>query len=238
MPKQVILRKKRNTCRNRSIRYKKSSTLTKGKIIAYWEDGKSQREIARVVGLTQSTVSSIIKVYKQTGDIKRRVGSGRVRKTSKRDDNVIVKISKQNPFMSARQISENVASDYNLNVSHDTVDRRLKEAGLPAFVARKKPFISNDNIAIRLQWCIDRKNWTVEQWKRVLWCDESPFTLSYHGRTFVRRPIGKAYDKKYVIPTFKHGGGKIQVWGCFSANGVGDLYRIIGTMVCVFVYLI
>ena len=23
----------------------------------------------------------------------------------------------------------------------------------------------------------------------------------------------------------KHGGGSIQVWGCFSYNGVGDLYR-------------
>ena len=29
-----------------------------------------------------------------------------------------------------------------------------------------------------------------------------------------------------VKSTVKHGGGSIQVWGCFSCNGVGDLYRI------------
>lgn len=30
--------------------------------------------------------------------------------------------------------------------------------------------------------------------------------------------------------TVKHGGGSIQVWGCFSYNGVGDLYRIKDTL--------
>ena len=30
--------------------------------------------------------------------------------------------------------------------------------------------------------------------------------------------------------TIKHGGGSIQVWGCISAGGVGDLFNIDGTM--------
>ena len=33
-----------------------------------------------------------------------------------------------------------------------------------------------------------------------------------------------------VIPTVKHGGGSVMVWGCFSSNGVGDLIRIDGIM--------
>ena len=31
---------------------------------------------------------------------------------------------------------------------------------------------------------------------------------------------------EFVKSKVKHGGGSIQVWGCFSYNGVGDLYRI------------
>lgn len=236
MPKQEKSSKSRNLGIQRARKYKKPSVLTRGKVIAYYEDGKSQRAISDIVGLSRTTVQSIIKLFKKTSDIQRCAGSGNKRKTTKREDNLIRRMSKQYPFMSAQKLSENIALDHNVVISHDTVDRRLKEAGLYAYVSRKKPFISAINIKKRLEWCIAHQSWNVDDWKRVLWCDESPFTMSYHGRVFVRRPKGKAYSKKYIKPTFKHSGGKIQVWGCFSANGVGDLHKIDGIMVCTFVY--
>jgi transposase len=236
MPKRDTSRRRIRKNNNRPNKYKKPSNLTKGKIVAFFEDGKSQRQIAEIVKVPRETVRDIIKLYKETKDIKRRVGSGRKRKTTKREDRTIVQMSRTNPFMSAQEISDNVKIDYNIDVSHDTVDRRLNEAGLHLYVARNKPFISDTNINKRLQWCIDHQNWTVAQWKRVLWCDESPFTLSYQPKQRVRRPSGKAFDKKYIKPTFKFGGGKIMVWGCFSYYGVGELYKIEGKMVCVFVF--
>ncbi len=35
-----------------------------------------------------------------------------------------------------------------------------------------------------------------------------------------------AYDPKNTIPTVKHGGDNIMLWGCFSAKGTGQLHRI------------
>ena len=217
MPKRVS-----NNVQLRKV--KKPSDLTRGKIIAYFEDGKSQREISKIVNVPRPTVQCVINTFKITGDIKRRKGSGRLRKTTKRDDNTIIRMSKKDPFMPSRVISKNMMLDHNVNVSHQTITRRLAEAELNECVARKKPFISDVNIKKRLEWAIVHKDWTVEDWKQVLWCDESPFTLSYSGRQYVWRPKGKAYDPKYLKTSFKHGGGSIQIWGCFSWYGVGDLY--------------
>lgn len=210
---------------------KKASELIRGKIAAYYDERKSKSEIARIVKLPRSTVCDIINVYVTTGDIKRKTGSGRKRKTSGRQDRAIVKIAKQDPFCSSRSMSNKAKIDHNIEVSRKTIERRLKEAGLNSYVAKKKPFISALNIKKRLDFALSHKDWTVDQWKRILWTDETFFNLSYHGRQFVWRPKGKEYDRKYIKPTFKHGGGKIMVWGCFSSNGVGDLYKIDGTMV-------
>ena len=65
MPKRALPCNKRKKC-------KKPSALTHGKIIAYFEDKKSEREISRLVDVPKSTVHDIINVYSKTSDIQRR----------------------------------------------------------------------------------------------------------------------------------------------------------------------
>lgn len=33
-----------------------------------------------------------------------------------------------------------------------------------------------------------------------------------------------------TVPTVKHGGGGVMVWGCFAGDTVGDLFKIEGTL--------
>ncbi len=44
------------------------------------------------------------------------------------------------------------------------------------------------------------------------------------------RQPGEEYKDKCVLPTVKHGGGSVMVWGCMSAAGTGELQFIKGTM--------
>ncbi len=44
-----------------------------------------------------------------------------------------------------------------------------------------------------------------------------------------RQPV-EEYKYKCLLPTVKHGGGSVMVWGCMSAAGTGELQFIEGTM--------
>ena len=55
---------------------------------------------------------------------------------------------------------------------------------------------------------------------------------SYFASTRLRvwRKRNAEYNSKNTIPTVKHGGGNLMLWGCFSAKGTGRLHRIEGRM--------
>lgn len=50
------------------------------------------------------------------------------------------------------------------------------------------------------------------------------------GATYVRRRVGEEYNPECVVPTVKHGGGSIMIWGCMAADGVGEMVLCEGRM--------
>ena len=89
-----------------------------------------------------------------------------------------------------------------------------RRANLPAAKPSKKPWISKKNVKARLKFARDHLDWSVADWGRVLWSDESKFNLfSSDGIRYVRRPPGQRNNPKYQVPTVKHGGGSVMIWG-------------------------
>ena len=94
----------------------------------------------------------------------------------------------------------------------------------------KKPYLRLANKGERLGLAKEQ-HWTEEDWKKVLWTDESTFEVfGSHRRTFVRRRTIEKMLEECLTPSVKHGGGNVMVWGCFGAGKVGDLYKVKGIL--------
>lgn len=114
----------------------------------------------------------------------------------------------------------------NVTVTSITIQRSLKKYGFRSCVAAKKPLLTDEHKRIRYIWCKEREDWTLEQWGRVIWSDESRFCLfKSDGKQRVWRRVGERYDEGKTVSTVKFGGGGIMVWGVFTVHGVGPLIR-------------
>jgi hypothetical protein len=101
--------------------------------------------------------------------------------------------------------------------------------GFKCHLSAKKPFLSERNRVKRLQWARDHLHWTPQQWRSVLWSDESKFVIRYRASRKVWRLNGERLNPKNTMKTVKHD-KKVMVWGCFTYGGVGKLYRVHGIM--------
>ena len=202
------------------------SDFDKGRAVAYDDVGKTHRWIAEKIGSAKTTISRIIRKHKRSHTHQRRHGTGTVnRKTSVRGDRQIVRSMLRKRTISSKEIKHNL----NLTISSRTVRRRLNEAGYGSHFKLKKNFVNRRNRRKRVRWCRDHKDWTHQQWMKVLWSDESPFFLRYKGRVRVWRRPNERYARFCTTGTIKYD-KKINVWGCFSGNGVGHLHKVHGIL--------
>lgn len=212
-------------------RFNEISIEKRAQIVILRQTNLSYRKIAGMIGVSIKGVHTVLKRYAETQSNADRKRSGRPRKTTRRDDTFIQTTSKRDRFKTAPDIRAEANAFLPQPISITTVRRRLKEAGLNGRVAKRKPLLRAVNKQKRLEFAKKHRNWTIDQWKSVLWTDESKFEIfGSRRRQYVRRKVGQRLDQRCIMPTVKFGGGSIMVWGAFSFDGVGELVKIDGIM--------
>ncbi|GFX95875.1 transposable element Tcb2 transposase [Trichonephila clavipes] len=77
----------------------------------------------------------------------------------------------------------------------------------------------------RLQWCRKPKNWTTDQWSRVLFMDESRFSTRRDSqRVLIWREIGTLFYPSNTKERHRYGGFGVPVWGGITLNGRTELH--------------
>lgn len=190
--------------------------------------GASVRTVARRLQIPKSAVGRLRKEMRVDPPKSK---AGRPAKLSAADKRYCVHAIATGKVETATAVARNLKSDLNVAVAPKTVRRALQEAGLGAVEKVSKPLLSKANIKKRLMFAKRHKHWTLDDWRRVIWSDESKVNrLCSDGRQWCWIRESTQLQDRQVKPTVKHGGGNIMVWGCITAEGPGFLCKIDNTL--------
>lgn len=200
-------------------------------IITLYHSKHPVKKICELSGCKMSTVYYTIDRFKKTNSCLDLPRSGRPPKLNDSDKRYLKLSALRDRRKTLAVLTEDFNRGRQMPVSHSCVNRALTSWSLIGRVAARKPLLSKRNVKKRLAFAKQHVKWSKNKWEKVLFTDESKFELfGSKRRLFVRRQPGERFNKSCLVPTIKHGGGSIMVWGGISTNGVTRLKRIVGIM--------
>lgn len=204
------------------------SAAKRNHIITLLKSGTSGHDIHHATGASIGAISKIRSEY--CSELPKSSG-GRPRKLTPADINYARRIIRMRKADNTVQVTKALKNVTNQSISSQTVRRNLKEIGLRAVVKKKRPRLNKRHRRERLDWAERCKNYTLEDWKRVVWSDETKINrLGSDGRKWVLKEVGEPLSDRLVESTVKFGGGNVMMWGCMLWEGTGYGARIEGKM--------
>lgn len=162
-----------STWKNKTVSsIKTSSEMRNGIILALRSEGMTLREIGRRINITNDSGHRVLIRFKHTLSMNHMTGSGRPRKTTIRDDAMIIGKWKKT------------------DLSHPV---ELKTICLK-FLYLRRLFDVKSLILESLKKAILKSMWTELQINRNVWSDESPFVLRYEVKRWVWRKNYERYS--------------------------------------------
>ncbi|GFU20507.1 transposable element Tcb2 transposase [Trichonephila clavipes] len=184
---------------NQSVR-RHLDVFTRGLIIRKLEEGRSVTSVSAEFGIAHSIVLRLWRQFQTAGtNIRGRQTAGEV----------------------ARHTTQATGRP----ISRFTVARRLHGGGLFAQRPVRCVHLTPAHRRRRSLWCREHRNWRDNEWGRVLFTNESRFSLSSDShRILIWRERGSRNHPSNIIERDRYGGRGVLVWGGIMLGSRTDLH--------------
>jgi transposase len=194
------------------------SPMKRSRVLGLIDGGRhSIQEIGEIVGIPKSMVGDI----KMRNIATTKFKCGRLKKLTVHAKRRIERHIKKSKA-TCRQDCDAIIKELQLNVCATMLMKALLELGYTHSVARRRPLLKELDMKRRLKFARAHKNWTVEDWNRVIFTDEMSIKVGQERTScvFVWRKKGEEYHKDYVDARKRSTGG-MMFWGAFRGGKMG-----------------
>ena len=143
----------------------------------------------------------------------RKPRSGRPKALTNAEIDHLVLTVKSN-FRTRRMCLVNIRREARLgHVSDSTVWKALRSRGIKAYREMFKFILKSENKVVRLKYCMDRKEWGIEEWKNYGFTDEMSIEVGgLFGLNLVWRDKTEKWHKD-CVGCMKKQGESVMCWG-------------------------
>lgn len=136
----------------------------------------------------------------------------------------LVRVDRYGREKTCADLAGDLSSHFGREISETTVGRMLRDAGFRKTKPTRKPGLTARMRKERLDWCLERRHWTLEDWKAVIWTDETSIVLLHRrgGYRLWRQPEEKV-QKSCIRERWK-GSSEFMFWGSFSYDEKGPCH--------------
>jgi len=204
------------------------STTQKNTILSQLDSSHSICSIASSTGVGLATISRLCS--KERSNLQKFVG-GCPSKLSFTNICHAIHLIATHKAENAVQVTKALSNVINQPLHSNIIRHHLKKSGMKAVVKSKYPLLSTKHCKAHLDFAIAHKDWTIEDWKKVIWSDETKINrLGSDGCKWMWKKPGEGLSDRLVQETVKFGEGSVMVWGCMTWQGVGYAAKIDGRM--------
>ena len=163
-------------------------------VLSLFQTSSSTGEISAQTGISKLKIASLAKeVVPDTENHQ----AGCLKKLSATDEHAVIKQVTTGRAENAAQVARNINPLLSQPVSTQTIKNTLHKANIDTRKKQKKPRLTPAQKKAHLIFAQKYKDWTVDDWKRVIWSDETKINrFGSDGQQYVWKRKGEPLGRE------------------------------------------